>query len=376
MDQSLPKAPAIARISLVAPCFNEQEVLPEFYRRASALADRLSLRGVDMDLVLVDDCSRDGTWAIMESLAAADARVRALRLARNRGHQIAITAGLDFAEGDVVVIIDADLQDPPELVEEMLDLVGRGFDVVHAQRRTRDGEAAWRLGLIRGYYWLLGRLSRIRIIENAGDFRAITRPVVLAIREFREPHRFLRGTFAAIGFRQTVMQYDRDARFAGTTKYPLRKLLKLAADGLMGFSSAPLRAIVWCSLALWALSLVYLGVSLYQKYILNDSIPGWTSVVFLMTFFTGLILMSMAVVGAYVGRIFEQGQRHPLYWLDRAINIRTPRVPQDDIPREVRLSQAILALRGEGEIGRGEREPLVVETRPGPVAPSEAEARR
>lgn len=356
------------RLTLVVPCFNEQEVLHEFHKRAAALADRLAPRGIVTDMVFVDDCSRDQTWPMLEALADTDPRVRALRLARNRGHQIAVTAGLDFADGDVVVIMDADLQDPPEVIEKMLDLVDEGFDVIHAQRRTRQGETMFKLATARLFYWLLKRASRVQIVENAGDFRAITRPVVLAAREFREPHRFLRGTFAAIGFRQTILQYDRDERFAGETKYPFKKMLKLAIDATFGFSSAPIKAIVWCSLTLWLLSLIYLGHSLYAHFIARDTVPGWTSVVFLMTVFTGLILMSIAVVGGYIGRIFEQGQHHPLYWLERARNVQASRGTSEVIPpREVRLSRGILSsTRSQSPLGQ------LVEPKPEPAArPSE-----
>jgi dolichol-phosphate mannosyltransferase len=340
----------VDRITLVVPCFNEQDVLPEFHRRATALADRLALRGVITDAIYVDDCSRDRTWEILGALADADPRVRALRLARNRGHQIAVTAGLDFASGDMVVIMDADLQDPPEVVEAMLDLVNQGFDVVHAQRRTRAGETALKLATARAFYWLFKRVLRTDIVDNAGDFRAITRPVVLAVREFREPHRFLRGTFAVIGFRQTVLRYDRDRRFAGSTKYPLGKMVKLAIDAAFGFSSAPMKAIVLCAVAVWALSLVYLGIALYGRFVNHNTVQAWTSLACLMTFFTGLIMMSIAVVGAYVGRIFEQGQRHPLYWLDQARNIHPAwgagvetNSSDGRIYREVRLSRSIMA---------------------------------
>jgi dolichol-phosphate mannosyltransferase len=337
--------PNPTHLTLVVPCFNEQEVLPEFHRRAGIVADQLRVAGVETDFIFVDDNSRDKTWAVLDEMAMRDRRVRAIRFARNRGHQIAVTAGLDFAEGDVIVIMDADLQDPPEAIPAMLGLVREGFDIVHAQRRQRQGETLFKLASARLFYWLLHRFSNVEIVQNAGDFRAITRPVVLAAREFREPHRFLRGMFSAMGFRQTIFQYDRDARYAGETKYPLRKMVKLAGDALFSFSSTPIRAIVWSSFVLWGLSLIYLAVSLYAHFFGKSTITGWTSVVFLMTFFTGVILMSIAVVGSYVGRIFEQGQHRPLYWLERAANIRIKSESMVGAPREMRVSRAILASR-------------------------------
>ena len=345
------KAQTVSSVTLVVPCFNEEDVLAEFYRRATTVAEQLGSRGVTLDMLFVDDCSRDRTWKILEDLAATDPQVRAIRFARNRGHQVAVTAGVDIADGDVVVIIDADLQDPPELVNQMVDLVEEGYSVVHAQRRTRDGETAFKLATARGFYWLLKRLATVDIVENSGDFRAITRPVVLAARAFRETHRFLRGMFSAMGFRQTTILYDRDARFAGESKYPLKRMLTLAADAIFSFSSTPIKAIVWCSLLLWGMSLGFLGWSAYAHFFTSTTIAGWTSIVFMTTFFTGLILMSVAVVGAYVGRIFEQGQGRPLYWLERARNIRFA-TDQATLTPEAFLSRRIIAaheaLSGDG----------------------------
>ena len=324
---------SVSSVTLVVPCFNEQDVIPEFYRRASATAVQLQMRGITMDMLFVDDCSRDRTWQILDDLAANDPRVKVVRFARNRGHQVAVTAGLDLA--------DSDVQDPPELVEKMIGIVEEGYDVVHAQRRTRDGETAFKLATARAFYWLLKRLATVDIVENSGDFRAITRPVVLASREFREPHRFLRGMFCAMGFRQTIMKYDRDARFAGETKYPLKRMLRLAADAIFSFSSTPIKAIVWCSMVLWGLSLLFLGWSCYAHFMLNATTAGWTSIVFLLNFFTGLILMSIAVVGSYVGRIFEQGQQRPLYWLEQARNVRFA-ADQQAMSPEARLSRRVI----------------------------------
>jgi polyisoprenyl-phosphate glycosyltransferase len=333
----------IASVTLVVPCFNEAAVVRAFHARAAQVGDTLASRGVAMTMLFVDDGSRDATWELLTDLSRQDARVQCLRLARNRGHQMAVTAGIDHAEGDMVVVIDADLQDPPEVVLEMLPLLEDGHDVVHAQRRVRRGESAFKLATARGFYWLLRRLATVDIVENAGDFRALSRPAVLTMRAFREPHRFLRGMSAALGFRQTILLYDRDARAAGETKYPLRKMVRLAADAIFSFSSTPIRAIVWCSLALWALSLVYLAWSAYAHFVLNATITGWTSVVFLLTFFTGLILMSIAVVGSYVGRIFEQGQDRPLYWIADACNLAASPATSVASSRERLLSERLLA---------------------------------
>lgn len=336
-------------ISIILPCYDEEASLEECYRRLCRLADGMPDRR--FEFVFVDDASVDRTPEILRRLAGADPRVVMLRLARNRGHQAAVTAGLDYCRGDAAVIMDADLQDPPEVVPRMIELIEQGFDVVHAQRRTRAGETALKLATARLFYRAISRLSSATIVEDSGDFRAITRPVVQAARAFREPHRFLRGIFADIGFRQCVLRYDREERFAGSTKYPLRKMVRLAADATLSFSSAPIRAILWCALGLWAMSLVYLGwnlVLLWQ----GRTVPGWASIVLLMTVFTGLILASIAVVGLYVGRIFEQGQARPLYWLEEARNIDASEAAPSG-PAERAVSAAILAARGPGASGRG-----------------------
>lgn len=323
---------------VIVPCFNEQEVLEEFYRRSTAAAARRP--DVVFTWLFVDDCSTDNTPAILETLAAGDDRIQVLRLARNRGHQIAVTAGLDYADADMTVIIDADLQDPPEVIGEMIDLIAQGFDVVHAQRRRRDGESWFKLTTASLFYRILGALSHTDIIPNSGDFRAISRPVVEAVREFREPHRFLRGLFAAIGFRQTILQYDRDERFAGESKYPFKKMARLALDALFSFSSAPIRAIAIASFMLWGLALIYTAHSVVM-WMLGTTVPGWPSIIILMTAYTGLILMSIAVVGAYVGRIFEQGQRRPLYWVQHSRNLESAHARSDS--REVRLAHRMVA---------------------------------
>jgi glycosyltransferase involved in cell wall biosynthesis len=348
--------PEIRTISIIVPCYNEEAVLAEFYRRAAAVADGLAPARVEF--LFVDDCSRDATAALLAGLASRDERVKVLRLARNCGHQLAVTAGLDYADGDAVVIIDADLQDPPETIPAMIDLVRKGFDVVHAQRLSRKGEGVFKLATARLFYAGLARLSRTRIIENCGDFRAFSAPAAEAARYFREPHRFLRGLFAQIGFRQCVFQYERHERFAGSTKYTFRKMAKLASDALFSFSSTPVRAILWMAAGLWGLSLLYLAYNVYLK-IMGQTVPGWTSLIFLLTVFTGLILASIAVVGAYVGRIFEQGQGRPMYWLAEMRNVGERPLRSGFESREMKLSGAISQLKRSGR-GSGANETAVI----------------
>lgn len=309
----------VKSISLVIPCYNEEDTLTEFYRRAAELAGKIFDRS--FEFIFVNDGSHDKTSLLLDQLAELDQRVKVLHLAQNRGHQIALTAGLDHADGDMIVTIDADLQDPPELINEMLLKIEKGCDIVHAQRHRRNGETFFKLMSARLFYRLMRCVGKTKIVENCGDYRAITRPVLDTVAAFRTPHRFLRGIFSQIGFNQCVISYDRDPRHAGDTKYPLHKMLRLSVDAILGFSSTPIIVITWLSIALWALSLIYLAKSLFEHFILRVTVPGWTSIIVMQFFFTGLILFCIAIIGAYIGRIYEQGQQQPLYWLCDARNV-------------------------------------------------------
>ncbi len=319
-------------VSVIVPCYNEEEVLPEFYKRSIDAAD--AIEGWEHEWIYVNDCSSDRTSNILAALAANDDRVKVIDLARNRGHQIAVTAGLDFAHGDVVVIIDADLQDPPEVIARMLGLIDEGFDIVHAQRTQRPGETIFKLWTAKLFYTAMRKIGDVKVVENAGDFRCVSKPVADTMRAFREPHRFLRGMFSHLGFEQCILQYDRDVRHAGESKYPFMKMLKLAADAVFSMSSAPIRSILWAAGLVWGLGLLYLAYSVIMFFASGINEPGWTSAVFLMTMYTGLILMSIAVIGQYVGRVFEQGQGRPLYWVSQTHNIKTDRFEQE-IPEVV-----------------------------------------
>lgn len=333
----------IRRICLIVPCFDEVESLPEFYRRVCGLADRLPERS--WEFLFVNDGSRDGTTELLDDLAAKDERVKVLHLACNRGHQIALMAGIDFADADLLVTIDADLQDPPELVVEMLSQVEQGFDVVHAQRGRRSGETVFKLATARLFYLLMKCLGGADIIPDCGDFRAFVPAVQQTVRSFRTPHVFLRGLFAQAGFRQCVISYDRDARFAGQTKYPLFKMASLALDATLGFTAFPIRAISGVSLVLWGISLVYLVRSLIVHFVFHGTVQGWTSLICLAFFFTGLILFCMAIIGAYVGRIFVQGQNYPLYWLSGVRNLEVSRGDREE-SREYRLARSTITPAG------------------------------
>jgi dolichol-phosphate mannosyltransferase len=317
---SIPPQPTPVRsVTLLAPCYNEEAVLPAYYERARALAAKHT--GHSFHFLFVNDGSTDSTAMILDALARQDPRVQVIHLAANRGHQIALTAGLDAAESDLVVVIDADLQDPPEVATIMLERAEAGYDVINAQRKKRDGETLFKRASAAMFYRIMRRLATRAWLEDCGDFRGLSHRAVLAIRHYREPHRFMRALALELGFRQCVITYDRAARAAGETKYPLRKMIKLAIDAALGFSTAPIRAIIWLSLVLWCVSLPYLVWALYDKFIRHQTVPGWASIVMLVVFFSGLQLFCLGIIGQYVARIFEQGQRRPLYTIMETRNL-------------------------------------------------------
>ena len=306
-------------ITYVIPCYNEEETLPEIYRRLSAIPDTMPSYG--FEFLFVNDGSKDRTTERLDELASGDKRVKVIHLARNCGHQKALTAGLDYATGDIIITIDADLQDPPELVHEFVAKIEQGFEVVHAQRKARHGETRFKLATAWLFYFIISRLASREIVPNSGDFRAFTRKVQRSAGAFREPHRFLRGSFATIGFRQCVIPYDRDARYAGVTKYPFTKMLRFALDAVLSFSPLPVRMVFFAAMTLFLISLVYLGHSLVGFFVYQRNVQGWTSIMILMTFFSALILFALAGIGEYVARVFEQGQQRPLYWISDVRNV-------------------------------------------------------
>jgi dolichol-phosphate mannosyltransferase len=327
----------IKKISYIVPCYNEEEVIHEFYTRVTAVSQEFNT--YDFEFIFVNDGSSDKTPKTLDELAAGDNRVKVLHLAINRGHQAAITAGMDFSTGDLIVIIDADLQDPPELVKEMIEKVHEGFDVVHAQRKSRKGESGFKLFTAWFFYKMMRKLTANNLIENSGDFRAFTRPVLKVVRGFREERRFMRGIFSMVGFRQCVIQYDRGTRHAGKTKYPFKKMSRLAINAVLSFSRSPLKVISWLSFLMWFSSLVYLMKALIEHFVYRATVPGWTSIIILMTFFTGIIIFCLSIIASYIGRIFEQGQHRPIYWLSDARNIDM--VDTDSDILEVKLSKDI-----------------------------------
>lgn len=304
-------APTRPQLSIVVPCFNEEACLVTLHRRLTDAARAAA--GEDYEIVLVNDGSRDGSWPVMRQLAADDGHVVAVNLSRNHGHQLALTAGLDLSRGDSVMIIDADLQDPPELLGDMLGLMRReGADVVYGVRRSRAGETAFKRATAHGFYRLLSRATEVDIPLDAGDFRLMSRRALAALLAMPEQARFVRGMVAWIGFRQLPFPYDRQERFAGETKYPLRKMLRFAFDALTGFSSAPLKLASHAGLALSLGSLILL-VYIAYAWLSGASIQGWTSLMLVVVVLGAVQMFVLALMGEYIGRLYNEAKRRPLY---------------------------------------------------------------
>ncbi len=296
--------------SIVAPVFNEEETLPEFHRRMAAVMDALD---GPSELVLVFDGSRDRSPQIGRELQAKDPRIKIIDFARNFGHQIAITAGIDYAEGDAVVIIDSDLQDPPEVIHDMVQKWKEGFEVVYAQRRQRSGETFFKLFTASLFYRLIERLASIDIPRDTGDFRLIDRKVVLVMRQLREHHRFMRGLSVWVGYRQTGVLYDRHERYAGTTQYPLRKMVKFASDAITSFSYVPLQ--IATSLGFWVSGLALVGMLVVAvlRLLGNDFFYGQATTLVSVLFLGGVQLIFLGIIGEYLGRIYDEVKKRPLY---------------------------------------------------------------
>jgi len=303
-------------VSLVVPVFNEAEVIGAFYERASQALRALD--GLDYELVFVDDGSRDDSYAKLTAFAATDPHVRVLKFSRNFGHQIAISAGLDHARGDCVVIIDADLQDPPEVVSSMVEQWRQGFDVVYGVRSDRAGETRVKLVTASFFYRLLGRITNIHIPANVGDFRLVSRRVVDQLRGLREKDRFVRGLVSWVGFKQTGVTYRRDARYAGETKYPFRKMLKFSVDGITSFSTLPLKFATWMGYAAAVLAVLYL-LSVFVQKLLGYTVEGWATIMVAMLFIGSVQLICLGILGEYLGRIFNEVKPRPMYIIEEQI---------------------------------------------------------
>jgi polyisoprenyl-phosphate glycosyltransferase len=298
-------------LSIVVPCFNEEECLGALHERLGTAAHKAV--GKDYEIVLVNDGSRDSSWSIMQRLAAEDPHLVAINLSRNHGHQLALTAGLDLCRGDVILVIDADLQDPPELLGEMLEAMRtQEADVVYGVRRSRAGETAFKRATAHGFYRLLSRATDVDIPLDAGDFRLITRRALNALLAMPEQARFIRGMVAWIGFRQVPFPYDRQERLAGETKYPLGKMIRFALDALTGFSSAPLKLASHAGLWL-SVGSVLLILYIAYAWAAGQNIQGWTSLMLVVVVLGAVQMFVLALQGEYIGRLYNEAKRRPLY---------------------------------------------------------------
>lgn len=307
------------RVSVAIPLFDEEEGLPELLRRVTAVLD--ALPGGGHELVLVDDGSADRTMEILERAAGEDPRIVAVSLSRNFGHQAALTAALEFVTGDVIVLMDGDLQDAPELIPAMLERMREGYDVVYA-RRDRRQEAWWLRVAYFAYYRILSAVSNVQLPLDAGDFAAISSRALRAIRSAPERHRYLRGLRAWAGFRQIGLPVERAARYTGRSKYSLRKLLRLAGDGIFSFSIVPLRMAAALGAVTVLLTTLFALFALYARLFLDRSPQGFTALILVMTFVSGVNLLFLGIIGEYVGRVYEEVKGRPLYVVRRVVGGR------------------------------------------------------
>jgi glycosyltransferase involved in cell wall biosynthesis len=296
--------------SIIAPIYNEKESMPELYRRVSAVLDKL---GDPWELILVSDGCSDGSTELILDLAAKDPRVRPVIFARNFGHQIAATAGLDYSRGDAVIIIDADLQDPPEVIADLVAKWREGYEVVYAVRAEREGESWFKLWTASLFYQLIFRITDVKIPMDTGDFRLMDRKVVAVMNSMREKARFLRGMSAWVGFRQVGVPYKRAARFAGSTKYPFSKMLKLALTAITGFSHAPLQLATYLGFIAAGLAAVFIPVVIIERLTGAQAFVGQASTLVAVLFLGGVQLICVGILGEYIGRIYDEVKGRPLY---------------------------------------------------------------
>jgi len=304
---------AMNDLCVVVPAYNESEGLREFHKRLAAVLDQLDLRST---VLYVDDGSRDDTYAVMESLRAADARVSTLKLSRNFGKELALTAGLDHAEGDAVIVIDADLQDPPELIPEFVRYWREGNDIVYGTRSSRAGETGLKKLTAAGFYRVMSRLSATPVPRDTGDYRLLSRRALDGLKQLRERQRFMKGLFTWVGYQQKAVVYDRDPRFAGSSKFNYWRLWNFALEGITSFSTAPLRIATYVGVLTAMLAFVF-GLFVFGKALLfGDPVRGYPTLMVVVLFLGGAQLMALGLIGEYLGRLYMEAKQRPLYLVD------------------------------------------------------------
>ena len=308
------------KISIVIPVYNEEKVIEISYNKIKSILE--NMEQYDYEIIFVNDGSKDNTFYILENITNENNKVKAISFSRNFGQEAALTAGLKYVTGDAVVIIDADLQDPPELIPEMLKLWEQGNEVIYGKRKRRKGESAFKLLTAKMFYKTLNALSDVEIPKDTGDFRLVDRKVVDVINSMPEHNKFLRGLFSWVGFKQYSYEYKRNERAAGKTKYPFKKMWKLATDGIVSFSTKPLKIVGGIGILTIILSiciLIYSLISFALK--LNNLTPGWTSIMVAITLFSVVQLLSIYIMSGYISRIYDETRKRPEYIIDKKINI-------------------------------------------------------
>ncbi len=305
-------------ISVVLPVFNEAQTLRSLCGRLTGVMRKLDQA---YEVLFINDGSRDGSLDLLRKLAAEDPAVKVVSLSRNFGHQMAITCGLQYARGEAVVVMDADLQDPPEVIPELIRKWREGFDVVDAIREQREGDSLFKRASAALFYRLIRKLARVEIPADTGDFRLLSRRAVEALKATRERSRFVRGLVSWIGYRQTGVRFVRQERVAGQTKYPFRKMLKFAIDGITAFSYLPLQLATYAGFVISGLSFLYVAYAVLQKLLTDQPVIGWTSVIVAVLFVGGVQLITLGVMGEYIGRIYEEVKQRPLYLVDETIGL-------------------------------------------------------
>ena len=300
-------------ISIVVPCYNEQEVFGETYKRLTETFEQLDSSKYQYEIIFVNDGSKDNTLEQIQDLIKIDTRIRGINFSRNFGHQIAITAGLDNCKGDAAVVIDADLQDPPSVILEMVKKWEEGYDVIFGKRNARAGESTFKLLTAKWFYRFINRLSDVDMPLDTGDFRLMDRNALDQFLSMRETYRFVRGMVAWIGFKQTFVEYDRESRFAGTTKYPLKKMLRLASDAILSFSNTPLKVATFVGFITSIIAFFGILYSLYMRLFTDNFVEGWTLLMISVLLIGGIILLVLGIIGEYVGRIYGEIKQRPLY---------------------------------------------------------------
>lgn len=312
---------APCRLDIVVPCYNEQEVLSETARRLTGLLDRLISEGwitPSSRISFVDDGSTDNTWSLIEELAREDRKVSGIKLSRNRGHQNALLAGLFTAEGDVLVSVDADLQDDIEVIADMMEAYRSGIDIVYGVRQDRSSDSFFKRATAKAFYRLMDLLG-VESIYNHADFRLMSRRSVEAAREFREVNLFLRGIVPLIGFRSSIVYYTRSERFAGVSKYPLRKMLALALNAITSFSIVPLRLITFTGFVVFSLSVAMVAWTLWIRFFSDQAIPGWASTLLPIYLLGGIQILSIGIIGEYLGKVYQETKARPRYIIEKVI---------------------------------------------------------